>query len=144
MSWTRETQAQTGRYLLASVTSGFSLDVFGSVSTEQMVERIQQYARGWRVVSIMRERGIFGVGSSLQIYGQAEQDVSTAIVEAQVAAALNSFWTMGGVRAVVMVSASLTMIPPSNEWSGTIQLVAVAAIVLGLAWGAYQIRKVIQ
>lgn len=144
MAWNHQAYASQGNYLMASVVSGWDLLPFGSASEAEIIARVAEYARGWVPVSVQIERGLFGLGGSFRVFGQATVDVSTDLVAAQVEQALNSFWTVGGVRAVVQVSTTLTTPPPSNDWSGTLQLVAIAVIVVGVVWGISETRKVLK
>lgn len=144
MAWNLQTTAAGGSYLLASVVSGWDLLPFGSASDAEVLERVASYARGWQPSSVQIERGLFGLGGTFRVFGVALADVSTDAVAAQTEQALNSFWTVGAVRVVVQVSTTPTTPPPSNDWSGTVQMVALAALVLGVVWGISELRKAIK
>lgn len=144
MAWMLSDQAAPGRFLMATVIDGFSVD-FVPITDEEMLERVRAYAQGWTVTHLYRKRGLFGVGDVLRIFGQVgSQTLPTEVVRSQASAALNSFFTIGGADVSVAVSDSLSAPVPDDagEFNSTLQLIAIAAIVLGVVWGLKQLREI--
>lgn len=143
--WTTQQQISNGAYIMATVTSGWNIDLFASVTEPEVLQRVGERARGWQPVSVQWERGLLGVGSTLRVYGQALTVNPAASIQADVEAGLNSFWTIGGVSAVIQTSDTLEQPPTAIEqWRSTLQIVAVAVIVVGVVWGITQVRKAFQ
>lgn len=142
MAWTNGTTASEGQYIMLQMSNGY---LIGELDQAAMLERLNQKAQGWRVVKVVYDRGAFGVGAALVIYGQAEQTVSLDIVASQAADALNSFWLAGGFQFTVQVSNVLTEPPtPLSQAANTLQMVALAVVVVGIVWGVTQLRKAFQ
>lgn len=146
MAWMLQDQVPPGKFVMATVIDGFAVDIF-PVSDAEIIERIRSYAQGWAPSVIYRKRGLFGVGDVFRVFGQAgPQAIPSEIVRGQVSAALNSFLTIGGVDVSVSVSDSLSTPVPddSGEFNTTLQLIAIAAIVIGVVWGLKQLREISQ
>lgn len=146
MAWVLKDVAGSGEYLEATLTGGSWIDPFGSVNIADMTARITQQADGWSLLNIQWVHGLFGFGESLKIYGRANGPVPTALVGSQIVEALNSYWAIGGAEVSVAVSDSIsTLIPAGNDnWSGTVKIVAFAAIALAIVWGIHEGKGILK
>lgn len=144
MAWMLQDQVPAGKFVMATVIDGFAVD-FVSTSDAEYIERIKAYANGWSPTHIYRKRGLFGIGDVFRVFGQAgPATIPAEVIRGQVSAALNSFLTIGGVDVSIAVSDSLSAPVPddSGEFNTTLQLIAIAAIVVGVVWGLKQLREI--
>lgn len=144
MAWKEIDVIPAGTYFRALVDNetGVTFDPFGTLSAGAMESRIREMASGYEVVSVVWERGLFGISERVAVYGRVTETKTAAEMAVSVAAALNSFWTVAGRRVTVSVSdGSAIVLPETGEGlSKTIQLVAVAVIAFSLVWGIRQFR----
>ena len=142
MAWSTQAVARPGQYLLIRTVSGFSVDVFGSVSNLDLLERLRNYANGWMPISARIDRGLFS--ADVRILGQAQAPIDTMAVAAEAAGALDSFWTIAGTSVSVWVSDDATAPEPSpagDSMATSIRWISVAAIAIAAAIIVVQIRK---
>lgn len=145
MAWKQQDVAGGGNWVMGEVLNGFTLDVFSAVTPDDILAKARQMASGWTPQTVQWERGVFGVGETLRIFGRANGDIPVATVTAQMAQIVNSFWFIAGATVQVTVSDSLA-IPATgtkrDEWATALQWAAAAVIVFGLVYAFQQIRKV--
>ena len=141
--WNIQDVVPAGKFILAVQLTGYRVDPFGSVTVNEIEQRVREYADGWSLSSIDLDFGIFGVGAHTYVYGQAETDIPAATVNSQIKAAFDSFLLMGGSDFRIQVSDNRSDPVPngSNEWTGTIQLVAIAVIAVAVVYGIRQIKE---
>lgn len=142
MAWAYSESVQSGQYIMAEVSAGFAIDLFSSYTAEELQARVREYAQGWTPVYVQFSRGLAGVGATLRVFGRATSLIGSSVVKAQTEAALNSFWMIGGVTCTVSTSSALEVpADSSSQWSTTLQIAALAALVVGLGWLILQVRK---
>ena len=142
MAWSTQAVAHPGQYLLIRTVSGFSVDLFGSISNLDLLERVRNYANGWTPISARIDRGLFS--ADVRILGQAQSAVDTMAVAVEAAGALDSFWTIAGTSVSVWVSDDATSPEPSpagDTTAASIRWISVAAIAIAAAIIVVQIRK---
>jgi hypothetical protein len=145
MPWQQKDVARAGEFLLISKIDGVWIDPLGSIKAADIIARVREYAAGWTPLSIDLAYGlIFGIDGHLYIFGQATTPIPTADVAGQVRAALDSFFQLAATDVSVSVSDTMSApVPtPKGEWSGTLQLIAVAVIVVAVVYGVKQIKDI--
>lgn len=143
MAWVSASVAQPGQYLLAVTVSGLNLDVFGAISNLELIERIRSYVTGASVIQVQVARNLFS--GDVRIFARADRPVALDGFALEVESALNSFWTLAGVKVNAYVSDSLEAnLPaqPGDQISETVKWVAAAVIIAAIVIGIVQIRKV--
>lgn len=144
MGWIIQDTILPGRYIMATATDGVILD-FGSLTESEIIERVREYATGWTPTHVQRQIGLFGIGDVFRVFGRVGADsIPAELVRSQIAAGLNSFLVIGGADVSVASSDSLSSPIPDDagSFNTTLQLVALAAIVIGVVWGLKQIREI--
>lgn len=142
MAWTMASVAQPGQYLYAVTVSGLNLDLFGTVSNTELMERLRGYVTGASILSIQVQRGL--LTGEIRVFARAEQPLNVEAFGAEVEAALSSFWSMAAVRVNAYVSDSLeAAIPagPQDNVTESIRWIAVAVIAAAVVIGLVQLRK---
>jgi hypothetical protein len=142
MAWRQQSVAQPGQFLSAETVSGFNIDLFGQVSNQELAARVQQYVTGAVVISADLKRDL--LTGTVRILAQAQQPVDTAQFSGQVEAALNSFWTIAGVRVNVLVGDDLSAPPPAggSDIQTTVRWIAIAIIGVVILAAISQVRSV--
>lgn len=147
MSWQTLATANPGQYLLGSVTSGVNLNVVFGVTANDIMRVVQERAVGWTPIQVLWEPGTFGFGESLAIQGRATDYASTSVVAAQIADAINSFWSMAGASCSVQVSDTSTLPPrptTADDWAVTLKWGAIAVLAVAIVYGINQLRRTFQ
>ena len=142
MAWSTQAIARPGQYLLIRTVSGFSVDLFGSISNLDLLERVRNYANGWTPISARIDRGLFS--ADVRILGQANSTVDAMAVAAEAAGALDSFWSIAGTSVSVWVSDDATAPEPAaagDSTASSIRWISVAAIAIAAAIVVVQVRK---
>jgi hypothetical protein len=139
MAWRYQSIANTGQYVYAVTVSGFNLDFFGRVSNAEMMDRLRQYVTGVELIQVQIKRELFS--GEVRVFGRAVVAKPLDGFAAEVEAAINSFWTIGGVRVSVFANDNLSDPPPSDysglteslKWAtiGIVAIVVLAAIIQG-------------
>lgn len=143
MAWQKLDTVPMGKYILVSKYDDIFLFLPGSATDQEILERVTSAAQGWTPSHVAWDKGVLGFGSTLRIFGQATTNVPALVVATQTATALNSFWGMTAVDVQVYASDSLAApAPKGSEWSGTIQVVALAVIALAIVWGVKQVKEI--
>lgn len=144
MAWILQDVIMPGHYIMASVIDGVILD-FGSITETEVFVRVREYASGWTPTNVQRTPNFLGFSGAFRVFGRVDgAQIPADVIRGQVAAALNSFATIGGADVSVASSDSLSSPIPddSGSFNTTLQLIALAAIVLGVVWGIKQIREI--
>jgi len=147
MAWIEKDYTAAGDYLMIVLSGGVYLDLTGTLTEDKVLERLRPSVRGWSVTSVVWNKGILGIGDKLVIYGRATSATPTAEIRLNCAAALNSFWEVAGASARVYVSDGQTVTMPNppaslaEEWSGTLQLMALAVIAVAVVYGIKQVKE---
>lgn len=146
MSWIKQDVIPAGQYLYINVTGGFYVDLLGNLTPEAVADQVRALAQGWTVIEVKWQKGFLGIGDKLVIYGRATRSLITSAVRFEVANAVNAFWQIAGADAEVYISDNLATPPPSEagDWTGTVQMVAVAVIVVAVVWGISETRKILK
>lgn len=144
MSWIQTDAAPAGKYIRVAMKNGWYVDLFGSYSETEVLERIREYADGWQPLQVVWNRGFFGIGDTLTIFGRATNNVYSEVVRNQTVNAVNSFIGIGGSDGTVTFSDDIAAPAPEGEgeWTGTIQLIAVAVIAVAIVYGIKQVREI--
>jgi hypothetical protein len=144
VAWVEKDLVQSGEYLMLVLSGGFYLDLTGSLTEEKVMERLRSSLVGWSVTLVKWEKGFLGIGDKLLIFGIANSNIPSSSIAANAEAALNSFWEIAGATARVYVSdRANTPIPATlaQEWTGTLQLVALAVITVAVVYGIRQFKE---
>ena len=145
MAWRRQENIVSGQFVLGTLTEGNRFDPFGTLSADEILERMRQFADGWTPTNVVWNEGFFGIGDKMQIFGQAQRNIPSEVVSAQMAKALDSFWSVGYTEFSVAASDSLSAAIPNNEsgsWTTTFQLAAIAIIAVAIVWGIKELREI--
>lgn len=145
MSWQKQDVANAGQFVLISKIDGVWVDPFGAITADDILARVREYSQGWTPTNIDLAYGlVFGIDGHLYIFGQVTTATPTAVIAGQTRAALDSFFQLAATDVSVAVSDSMSApVPsPTGEWSGTLQLIAVAVIVVAVVYGIKQIKDI--
>lgn len=142
--WQPAEIARTGQYVLVSKIDGIWIDPLGSVKADDLISRVRERAQGWEPLSIDLDYGFLFNSGHTHFFGKTNSAISTAEIASQVREAVDSFWTIAVSDFSVLVSDTLIPAPEprKNEWSGTLQLIATAVIVVAIVYGLKQIREI--
>lgn len=148
-AWTFQPRIEQGWFLRGNVVAGTFLE-FPALTIADYTRAIMGRARGWEVVGIDFERGVFGVGHSFFIYGRVTSPVVNANdVSEQISGALNSLWRVFGASVVVEASRAVVREEPkpstlerlAGEAGSTVKWAAIAVIVAAIAWMGFSFKK---
>lgn len=149
MGLTTQDVVRAGQWVMGETLSGWNIDLFSTITPDDVVEKARKFAEGWTPEQADIQRNIVvGIGGTLRIFGRATSDMPTAVIRSQMENAIDDFWSVAGATVQVYVSDSA--INPSDvpkaadQWPRALQWAAAAVIVVAIAWGIYQIRKVIE
>jgi hypothetical protein len=145
MAWVQKDIVKNGEYLMLVMSGGFYLDLTNSLTDEKIIERLRPSLANWTVSSVRWEKGFLGIGDRLFIFGRVTNDGPSSSIQFNVESVLNSFWEIAGSTAKVYVSdRSDTPIPETfaQEWTGTLQLVALAVVAVAIVYGIRQFKEI--
>lgn len=143
MAWEKTDVIAVGRYVQLIKTDGIYLSLPGSATDAEVLDRVRAAAQGWTPSFVEWDRGVLGIGSTLRIFGQAQTTIPSSVIATQAAEALNSFWGMTAVQLQVLNSNNLAdPRPAGSEWTGPLQMIALAVIAVAVVYGIRQIREI--
>lgn len=143
MAWLPQDIAVPGQYVLVEKIDGIWIDPLGSVKGDELLARVRQYAQGWTPLSIDLDYGFAAIGGYTRFFGKVDSSIPSSVIASQVRAAVDSFWTIAASDFSVSFSNSLDPVTTKpSEWSGTLQLIATAVIVVAVVYGIKQIREI--
>jgi hypothetical protein len=142
MPWRYQSVAEPGKYLYAVTVSGLNLDLFGAVSNIEVAARMAQYVKGVVILDVQVKRELFS--GEIRVFAQAQTAKSTDDFAREVEAAVNSFWTIAGVKVTVMVNDNVSE-PPPSDFSGlkdSLKWAAIALVAIVVLVTIANVRKV--
>jgi hypothetical protein len=138
MAWVVRDTIDRGEYLMIQITEGIYLDLTFSLSPDEVMDRLRPLVKGFSITRVIWNKGVLGINDKLLIFGVSNtSQLPNQYVKQQIEDGLNSFWEIANANAIVYVSDNANEPIPADiadKWSGTIQLVAVAVIVVAVVY----------